>query len=55
MSMCLRVGQMSWSDSRTNVGRTNVGRTKVAASWKKTPFQDMNNLATKKDYLEWVV
>jgi hypothetical protein len=32
MSMYLRVRQMLWSDSRTNVGRTNVGRTKVAAS-----------------------
>jgi hypothetical protein len=41
MSMCLRVGQMLWSDcrtnvGRTNVGRTNVGRTKVAASTNPT-------------------
>ena len=31
MSIYLRVGQMSWSESWLNVGRTNVGRTKVTA------------------------
>ena len=30
-TMYLRVGQMSWSESRLNVGRANVGRRKVTA------------------------
>jgi hypothetical protein len=36
MSMCPRVRQLLWLDSRTNVGRTNVGQKKVATSWNTT-------------------